>query len=59
MQDEWGFVQVDRLIKCLEDWKPKLIAIGFQELVFEDALDAVLGLLNQICPTGVRPLSLH
>ena len=35
-----------RIIARLQEWRTKLVQTGFQELVFEDALDA---LLQQVC----------
>lgn len=45
--------ETERLVKCLEGWKDKLISVGFQELVFEDALDLVVTLLKSINAPGV------
>jgi len=28
-----------RVVTCLRQWRPKLVETGFQELVFEDALE--------------------
>ncbi len=27
------------MVTCLRQWRPKLVETGFQELVFEDALE--------------------
>lgn len=36
---------------CIRQWKAKLIAVGFQELVFEDAMEIVIDQLNSLGTT--------
>ncbi len=36
------------MVTCIRQWKAKLIAVGFQELVFEDAMDIVIDQLNSL-----------
>lgn len=43
-----------KLAAVVSGWKEKLIATGYQELVFEDALDLFLDLLKQVSDTQVR-----
>jgi ubiquitin thioesterase protein OTUB1 len=43
-----GAADVARFAGVVEGWRGKLLAAGYQELVFEDALDALLGLLRLI-----------
>ena len=33
---------------CLRQWKNKLVEAGFQELVFEDAMEVVIDQLNSL-----------
>ena len=40
--------EIDRVISCFKGWREKMVAVGFQELVFEDALDLVVELLKEI-----------
>jgi ubiquitin thioesterase protein OTUB1 len=43
-----GAADVKRFAEVVRGWKHKLMAAGYQELVFEDALDMLLGLLALI-----------
>ncbi|BDA42024.1 Ubiquitin thioesterase OTUB1 [Coccomyxa sp. Obi] len=38
----------NRVVTCIRQWKAKLIAVGFQELVFEDAMEIVIDQLNSL-----------
>eukprot|EP00879_Flechtneria_rotunda_P017663 GHRR01018515.1.p1 GENE.GHRR01018515.1~~GHRR01018515.1.p1 ORF type:complete len:217 (+),score=63.12 GHRR01018515.1:1460-2110(+) len=58
---EWLLVhqqeqECQRFIKCLEGWKQKLTEIGYEPIVFEDALDMLLQQVQAILisPTGVE-----
>ena len=37
-----------RVVTCLRQWKAKLVDAGFQELVFEDAMEVVIDQLNSL-----------
>ena len=37
-----------RVVTCLRKWKNKLVEAGFQELVFEDAMEVVIDQLNSL-----------
>ena len=37
-----------RVVTCLRQWKNKLVEAGFQELVFEDAMEVVIDQLNSL-----------
>ncbi len=36
------------MVTCLRQWKNKLVEAGFQELVFEDAMEVVIDQLNSL-----------
>lgn len=38
-----------RLAACIRGWRQKLLDSGFQDLVFEDVMDLLLQVLNQVC----------
>lgn len=44
-----------RLVAIVEEWKQKMVAVGFQELVFEDAQELLLEYLRQVYDAKVRP----
>ncbi|KAK9846306.1 hypothetical protein WJX81_001294 [Elliptochloris bilobata] len=49
----------NRVVTCLRQWRPKLMETGFQELVFEDALEVLIDQLNSLGtaePLTVRQL---
>ena len=37
-----------RVVTCMRQWKGKLVEAGFQELVFEDAMEVVIDQLNSL-----------
>ena len=37
-----------RVVTCMRQWKPRLVAAGVQELVFEDAQDMIIDQLNSL-----------
>ena len=37
-----------RVVTCLRQWKNKMVEAGFQELVFEDAMEVVIDQLNSL-----------
>ncbi len=37
-----------RVVTCIRQWKGKLVEAGFQELVFEDAMEVVIDQLNSL-----------
>jgi hypothetical protein len=37
-----------RVAECLRQWRPKLVEGGYQEVVFEDAMDVLLELLVRV-----------
>ena len=39
------------MVTCLRQWKNKLVEAGFQELVFEDAMEVVIDQLNSLGTT--------
>ena len=41
-------VHLCRVVTCLRQWKAKLVEAGFQELVFEDAMEVVIDQLNSL-----------
>ena len=41
-------VHLYRVVTCLRQWKAKLVEAGFQELVFEDAMEVVIDQLNSL-----------
>jgi hypothetical protein len=43
-----------KLIEIVQAWKLKLIDTGYQELVFEDALDVFVEFLKQVGNLEVR-----
>jgi hypothetical protein len=46
-----------KLIEIVQAWKLKLIDTGYQELVFEDALDVFVEFLKQVGNLEVRHLN--
>jgi hypothetical protein len=55
---------VERVSARVKGWRAKLIDIGFQELIFEDALNVLVELLDKIerfsvCSTHVQPHTQH
>jgi hypothetical protein len=36
------------VVTCIRQWKAKLVAVGFQEMVFEDAMEIVIDQLNSL-----------
>ncbi|KAK9815200.1 hypothetical protein WJX73_010822 [Symbiochloris irregularis] len=38
----------NRVVTCMRQWKPRLIAAGYQELVFEDAQEMIMDQLNSL-----------
>ncbi|KAK9909324.1 hypothetical protein WJX75_000535 [Coccomyxa subellipsoidea] len=38
----------NRVVTCIRQWKAKLVAVGFQEMVFEDAMEIVIDQLNSL-----------
>lgn len=36
------------MVTCLRQWKNKMVEAGFQELVFEDAMEVVIDQLNSL-----------
>ena len=36
------------MVTCLRQWKAKLVEAGFQELIFEDAMEVVIDQLNSL-----------
>jgi len=43
-----------RVVTCLRQWRPKLVETGFQELVFEDALEVRARPAPASPPPGLR-----
>jgi ubiquitin thioesterase protein OTUB1 len=46
-----------KMIERVKGWKDKLIAVGYQELVFEDALDLLVEFLEQVTNVQVWLIS--
>ncbi|KAF5840411.1 peptidase C65 Otubain-domain-containing protein [Dunaliella salina] len=40
--------ECSRILTCVQSWRKKLIDVGFQELVFEDAMELLLQQVNGI-----------
>lgn len=36
------------MVTCIRQWKAKLVGVGFQEMVFEDAMEIVIDQLNSL-----------
>jgi ubiquitin thioesterase protein OTUB1 len=46
-----------KLVARIKWWKAKLVEVGYQELVFEDALDLFVEYLEELQRVSVRPSS--